>query len=101
MGFLNLNFLLGILAWPLSAYLALMLIVPSGAVNNPLILALSTSMFGYPIPAVIGSFLFFKNRKKGDAQANKRHTLIAASGYIAIFIFLFLFVLIDELSKST
>jgi hypothetical protein len=101
MGFLNIHFLLGILVWPFLSYMALMLMAAPGSTSNPIVIGLYISMLGYPIPAIIGNFLFFKNRKKGNAKDNLRYTLIGASGYIAMIIFFFLLELIKVLIKST
>ncbi|GAA5144124.1 hypothetical protein [Thalassotalea piscium] len=101
MGFINVHIALGILAWPFLAMMAMFLVAAPNSASNPLVIGLFFSMLGYPIPAIWGCILFFKNRKKGNDKINMKYTLIGASGYIAMFVLFFLLELIRVLSQST
>ena len=81
---INLLISLGILAWPILFYMSVFLFDAPGSSSNPITVGLYWSLLWYPVPAVIGITLFFKNRDKGRVKEEIKYTLLGSSGYIAI-----------------
>lgn len=82
---INVLTLAGCLLWPLMAFGSIFFFDAPGANRNNAVLLLALSVWVYPIPAFIGSFLFWLKLKTSTNQQLIIYSVISSSGYLFIF----------------
>ena len=87
---------LGILAWPLAFFSSLFFFDAPGSEDNAITIGLAISVVVYPLPTILGNILYWKKRALSSNIEKLIHTLIGATGYLVVVIFMVLLDVICE-----
>jgi len=80
----NLIACIGVIAWPIAAFLSMFFFDSPGSKSSILTWMLAASVLLYPVPAIIGNIRFWKAWKNNISTSYIPSTAISASGYLLI-----------------